>query len=137
MSSRGVQPFRLMAPLTSASLALLMLSACSSPPPPEAPPPQPVQEVVDGFYRGTSTRFQANSRACPRPGLVSVQVWDRRFQYRWSYGVLVDAVIQPDGTIEGQGTGISLLGKYTPNRIQGDITNGDCGLHFTLTLRDK
>ncbi len=113
----------------------LSLSACGSPPPPE--PVRVVSDVTDGFYRGTSTRFQANHRSCPRPGLVTVQMWDRRFQYRWSYGVMVDAVVQPDGTIIGQGNGISLLGKYTRDRIEGDITNGDCGLHFTLTLRDR
>jgi hypothetical protein len=93
--------------------------------------------VTDGLYRGTSTRFQANLRSCPRPGLVAVQVWDRRFQYRWAAGVMIDAVIQDDGAIQGSGPGISLVGTYTPNQIKGDITNGDCGLHFTLTLRDK
>jgi len=117
--------------------ALAILAACSAPPPPPPPPVQPVQGVVDGFYRGTSTRFQANSRNCPRPGLVSVQVWDKRFQYRWSYGVEIDAVIEADGTIQGAGPGISLLGRYSDKRITGDVTNGDCGLHFTLTLRDR
>ena len=49
----------------------------------------------------------------------------------------VNARILEDGTIEGEGQGISLLGRYSGTRIEGDITNGDCGLHFTLTLRDK
>ncbi len=113
----------------------LLPAACGSAPPPA--PPAPKADVTDGFYRGTSTRFQANTRACPRPGLVMVQMWDRRFQYRWAYGVMIDAVVQQDGTIVGEGNGVSLLGKYTPDRIEGDITNGDCGLHVTLTLRDR
>lgn len=119
------------------AMVLMTLAACSSPEPPPLPPPQPKQDVVDGFYRGTSTRFQANSRSCPRPGLVTVQVWDKQFQYRWSYGVQIDAVIQENGTIQGAGPGISLLGQYSANKIEGDITNGDCGLHFTLMLRDR
>ncbi len=134
--TRGAFPSCLTLPIASAASALLLLSACGAPTPP-APPPKPRQDVVDGFYRGTSTRFQANTRGCPRPGLVVVQVWDRRFQYRWAYGVQVNARILEDGTIEGEGQGISLLGRYSGTRIEGDITNGDCGLHFTLTLRDK
>jgi hypothetical protein len=114
---------------------VIVLGACAAPPPP--PPPKPVPEVMDGFYRGTSTRFLANNRSCPRPGLVSVQVWDRRFQYKWSYGVLIDAVILPDGTVQGSAAGISLLGRHAGTKLEGDVTNGECGLHFTLTLRDK
>lgn len=125
---------RLVSPCAPLSALGLLLAACASPPPPA---PKPVEDVTDGFYRGTATRFQANSRSCPRPGLVMVQVWDRRFQYRWAYGVMIDAVVQQDGTIVGEGNGVSLLGKYTRDRIEGDITNGDCGLHFTLTLRDR
>jgi len=128
-------PRRLVPCCLALSALGLLLAACAETPAP--PPPKPVDDVTDGFYRGTATRFQANSRACPRPGLVTVQVWDRRFQYRWTYGVMIDAVVQPDGTIIGEGNGVSLLGKYTKDRIEGDITNGDCGLHFTLTLRDR
>lgn len=138
--SRGALPSCVTMPLfrslTVTAIAVLTLSACGAPTPP-APPPKPRQDIVDGFYRGTSTRFQANSRNCPRPGLVSVQVWDKRFQYRWSYGVQIDAVIMDDGTVQGSGPGISLIGQYADRKINGDITNGDCGLHFTLTLRDR
>ena len=56
---------------------------------PFAPP-----ATIDGVYRGTSTRFQADSRACPHPGLVTLYRAERpvllplgsrdlgRFQYR-------------------------------------------------------
>jgi hypothetical protein len=89
---------------------------------------------VDGTYRGTSTRFQADSRACPHPGLVEVVVWDRKFQYKWDYQVYVDATIAADDTIQGSGPGISLIGNRSGPTIDGDITNGTCGLHFTLRL---
>ena len=54
---------------------------------PPAPPPKP-PESIDGEYRGTSTRFQADSRACPHPGLVRFDVSDNAFQYRWDPGHL-------------------------------------------------
>lgn len=129
--SHPMTPVRLVAGL------VLALSACSSPPadPPPAAP-APVVDVVDGFYRGTSTRFQARSRSCPRPGLVSLQLWDRKFQYRWNYSTYVDAEVLPDGTVTGQGPGITLLGRFEADKINGDITNGDCGLHFTVTRKD-
>jgi hypothetical protein len=126
-----------MRPILAASTLTAILSACAAPPPPPPPPPKPTLDVVDGLYRGTSTRFAAIGRQCPRPGLVSFQVWDRKFQYRWSYNVYVDGEILEDGVIQGQGPGITMVGRYTPKKIVGDVTNGDCGLHFTVTLRDN
>ena len=122
-------------PIRAAALAALCaaLFACASPPPsPPKPPPAPPKEPAEGTYRGTSTRFQADSRNCPHPGLVEFIVWDNRFQYRWDYRTYVDATINPDDTVQGSGTGISLVGKRDGGRIDGDITNGTCGLHFTL-----
>lgn len=124
-----------MKPFLAFSAIALLATACASTPPPA--PPAPRTDTVDGLYRGTSTRFQANTKGCPRPGLVTLQLWDRRFQYRWSYNTYVDAVILPDGSIEGQGPGISMRGKYEARTIRGDVTNGDCGLHFTVKLSDK
>jgi len=63
---------------------------------------------------------------------VEIVVWDGRFQYRWDRQTYVDAVIGPDDAITGSGPGISLLGRRNGPRIDGDITNGICGLHFTL-----
>jgi hypothetical protein len=122
--------------IRAAALAALCaaLSACVSPPPP--PPPAPVlhKAPVDGTYRGTSTRFQSDSRQCPHPGLVEVVVWDNKFQYKWDYQVYIDATIAADDTIQGSGPGITLVGKRIGHSIDGDITNGVCGLHFTLKL---
>lgn len=111
----------------------VLLAACAAPPPPEpAKPATPIDEV-DGEYRGTSTRFQADSRSCPRPGLVTLIVWDNKFQYHWYRDVWLDAAIAPDDTVTGQGPGITLQGRRTGSRIEGDVTDGTCGFHFTVS----
>ena len=116
------------------ALALLP-TACGAPPPPASPPVP--KEDSSGTWRGTSTRFQAEARTCPHPGLVALLIWDDKFQYRWDYATYVDAAIQADGSIIGQAPGITLAGKYTNKRIEGDITNGACGLHFTVVKKDN
>jgi hypothetical protein len=113
------------------------LSACAAPPPPPKPatpvrPPAP----VDGEYRGTSTRFQADSRTCPHPGLVTLYVQNAEFFYRWNYNTWVDATIDPDGTVHGQADRITLAGKRKGRNMDGDVTNGLCGLHFTVREQD-
>jgi hypothetical protein len=110
------------------------ISACAAPPPPPppAPPPKP-PETIDGEYRGTSTRFQAQTRTCPHPGLVRFDVIDSRFQFRWDAATWVDAAIAPDGTVTGNAERITLVGKQAGAKIEGDVTDGDCGLHFTVT----
>lgn len=116
--------------------APICLAACAAPPPP-APAPKPAApaDLVDGEYRGTSTRFQADSRSCPRPGLVTLIIWDNKFQYHWNREIWLDAVVGPDDVVTGQGPGISMQGRRTGNRIEGDVTDGTCGFHFTVTKR--
>jgi hypothetical protein len=109
------------------------LAACASPPT-AAPPPKP-PTTIEGDYRGTSTRFQADSRACPHPGLVHFDVFDNAFQYRWDGKTFVDATVAPDGSVSGGAERITLVGKQVGPKIEGDVTNGDCGLHFTVTKR--
>jgi hypothetical protein len=114
------------------------LAACATPPPPApappAPPPKP-PETLDGEYQGTSTRFQAARRTCPHPGLVRIEVIGNAFQFRWDRNTLVDATIAPDGTISGGAERITLAGKQTDRKLEGDVTDGDCSLHFTVTRR--
>jgi hypothetical protein len=124
----------------AAALAALcaVLSSCAAkpptpPPPPQQPPKPP--ESIDGEYRGTSTRFQAGSRACPHPGLVTLQVIGNTFQYRWDRDTFVDATIAPDGSVTGGAESITLVGRQSGSKIEGDVTNGSCGLHFTATKR--
>ena len=105
-----------------------------SPQPAPAPPPKP-PETVDGEYRGTSTRFRADRHACPHPGLVRFDVVGNAFQYRWDATTWVDARIADDGTVTGGAERITLVGRQTGPKIEGDVTDGDCGLHFTVTKR--
>jgi hypothetical protein len=110
--------------------ACLALAACASKPvPPPAPPKPP--NWADGLYRGTSTRFQAESRACPHPGLVKLDVYNGRFQFRWGRDTYIDATLAPDASIQGSLGDFTLAGKLTDRKIEGDVTNGECGLHFT------
>jgi hypothetical protein len=108
------------------------LAACAAPPPPPPPSPPKPAVVVDGYYRGTSTRFQADSRACPHPGVVDFQVIQHQFQYRWDYDTYVMATIAPDGSVTGGAERITLVAKQDGPVIEGDVTNGNCGLHFTV-----
>jgi hypothetical protein len=126
-----------MNPIRAAALSALcaMLLACAphSPPPHAAPAPSgSPAEPVEGTYRGTSTRFQADRKGCPHPGLVSFIVWDGKFQYRWDHATYIDVVIKDDDTLEGQTPDFTLRGKRDATRIEGDVTNGLCGLHFTV-----
>lgn len=114
----------------AAALCAAVVACASTPAPPPAPP-KPAFEV-DGYYRGTSTRFQADSRACPHPGLVDFQVIQHQFQFRWDYKTFVLAAIAPDGAVTGGAERITLVGKQNGPQIEGDVTNGDCGLHFTV-----
>jgi hypothetical protein len=122
--------------LTSRAAAIAaicaMIASCAPKPPAPAPEPPKPQETVDGRYRGTSTRFQADSRACPHPGLVRLEVSGNAFQYRWDANTSVDATIAPDGAITGGAERITLVGRQTGPKIEGDVTNGNCGLHFTV-----
>jgi hypothetical protein len=127
----------------------LCLGACAAPPPaPPAPPPKPpvTAEVVDGLYRGTSTRYQADSRACPSPGLVTLRVKEAQFTYRWNARIQVPASVLPDGSVQGQFGDITLTGqvipsetgptgKPTPQRIVGDVSSPSCALHYTAGRR--
>ncbi len=113
------------------------VAACASSPPKPPPPPAPPPVAVDGTYRGTSTRFQADSRTCPHPGLVLLVVYNHQFQYHWSYGVYIDASIAPDGTIQGSAPEFTLVGKRDGTHMEGDVTNGACGLHFTVVKTNQ
>ncbi|HEY6433770.1 MAG TPA: hypothetical protein VIZ17_17460 [Acetobacteraceae bacterium] len=107
-------------------------AGCATAPPAPAPVAQQKPAVsTDGTYRGTSTRFQADRRDCPHPGLVTLYVQDRQFEYRWKPQLYITAVIQPDGTVSGTGADVTLAGHQDDGTIDGDITNGACGLHFT------
>ncbi len=117
--------------------ALATVAGCGSPPPPKPPPaPPPASAKIDGIYRGTSTRFQADSQSCPHPGVVTLYVQDRKFFYHWDYRTWVDSAVDPDGTVHGQADRITLVGRKNGKTLEGDVTNGVCGLHFTTRWHD-
>lgn len=119
-------------------IILAAVAGCASRPPPPKPqdPPPASPAKIDGIYRGTATRFQADSRTCPHPGPVTLSVQGGKFTYHWDYVTWVDSFIYPDGTVQGQAEGITLVGKKTQTRLEGDVTNGRCGLHFTARWHD-
>jgi hypothetical protein len=121
-------------------LALAGLAACAQPAPPPASqvaPPRLSADQIDGIYRGTSTRYQADSRACPSPGLVVLRVVNGVFLYRWNGRTQVDATVAPSGDVQGALGTISLSGKLNDGRIEGDIANETCAYHFRAVKRTR
>ena len=67
------------------ALLALGLSACAETPstqPKAAPSPGGVSGDFEVLYRGASTRFQADARICPSPGLVTIRPQNGVFTYR-------------------------------------------------------
>jgi hypothetical protein len=134
-----------MAPVLRAALICLPLtlaSACAQQPPApapttasNAPSTPPAVRSADGTYRGTSTRFQADQRACPSPGLVVVRVLDGEFSYRWNRDIAVLGTVAPDGSVQGASGDISLRGRVNGDTIEGDVSNPHCAYHFRATER--
>jgi hypothetical protein len=85
----------------------------------------------DGDYRGSATRFQALRRNCPRPGLLRIAVRNGVMFYRWDTQDIQVAVLN-NGTLSGNLPGVQLNGTYDGTTMQGDVSDGECGLHFTL-----
>jgi hypothetical protein len=130
---------RLRPALIVAACAALAACAATQPSVP-APAPQAAADppqTVDGLYIGTSTRFQADRRQCPHPGLVKLEVLNGQFQYRWDYRTYVDSSIDPQNEVHGQAENITLVGHLKGRRMEGDVTNGWCGLHFTVARRNS
>jgi len=106
-----------------ALVSLLGLAACVA----------PVAPTIsgDGDYRGTATRFQVLRRTCPRPGLLHIPVRSGVMFYRWE-GQDIQVSVLNNGTLSGSLPGVRLMGTHDGTIMQGDVTDGQCGLHFTL-----
>ncbi len=116
------------------SLALCAaLAACAAPPQAASVARAAAPPDRDGAYYGTSTRFRADARNCPHPGIITLYVAQGAFYYRWTYGTDIEASIAPDGTISGSGPGIVLTGTIQGRRMDGNVVSAACGLHFTVT----
>ncbi len=121
ISPRAFRPVRI------GLVLLCALTACGTPAPPAKPKPV---GTIDGLYRGTSTRFVAQDRSCPHPGLVKFTVNDRAFHYRLNGPTSIDAMIDPGGTVSGQSAGYNLTGDWDGQKIEGDVVSVVCALHF-------
>ncbi len=106
------------------------LAGCGQPAPPAPPAPPKPSGTIDGLYRGTSTRFRAEAKSCPHPGLVRFQVVDHTFNYRLNGPITVVASIDPDGTVTGEAGGFTLRGDWDGQKIEGDVVSIICALHF-------
>ncbi len=115
-------------------LCLLPLASCgrhAAPAASVAAPPA-ASTNPDGAWRGSSTRFQADGRGCPGPGLIYAQVLDHQFQLRWGNKANIPATIAPDGSVSGQSGDVTLTGRFSGAAITADATSPNCGLHYTL-----
>lgn len=109
---------------------VLLLGAC-------APKPATVRVISgDGDYVGTNTRSQfPQRRDCPHSGPFRLLVQAGVAYYRWNYYQYVPIQFLNNGTLSGSVPGIQLTGTYDGTTIQGDVTDGQCWLHFTLRRR--
>ena len=108
---------------------LLALGAC-------AQRPATVRVVSgDGDYVGTATRSQfPQRRDCPHSGPFRLLVQAGVAYYRWGYQYIPVQFLS-NGTLSGTLPGVQLTGTYDGSVIQGDVTDGQCWLHFTLKRR--
>ena len=118
----------------------LPLSACNEPaqsPPAAAATPSGVSGDFEMLYRGASTRFQADNKTCPSPGLVTIRPQNGVFIYRLGGRVTIETTIIGDGSLAGNGSGanadFAITGTATAAKIEGDIRSGQCGYHFRAT----
>ncbi len=114
-------------------LPALALVACATTTPRPAPPAR--KPDWDGAYHGTSTRYRAAARDCPHPGILTLYVGQAQFTYPWAWHVDIPGTIAPDGTISGGSGPIRLTGSVHGRRMEGDVSDPACGLHFTVNRR--
>lgn len=117
---------------TRVALLLLLggLSACGSAPSATPAAPPPPSGTIDGLYRGTSTRFKAEAKSCPHPGLVRYDVVGHSFRYRLNGPITIDATVYPDGSVSGDASGFTMRGDWDGRKIEGDVVSITCALHF-------
>jgi hypothetical protein len=111
--------------------SLLALAAC-------AQPAATVRVVAgDGEYTGTATRSQyPQRRDCPHSGPFHLTVQSGVTYFRWSYQYIPVQVLS-NGTLTGTLPGVQLTGTHDGSTMRGDVTDGQCWLHFTLKRRDS
>ena len=116
-----------------AALLAIGLAACAetaATQPKAAPTPGGVSGDFEVLYRGASTRFQADARTCPSPGLVTIRPDNGVFTYRLGGRILIETTIIGDGTLAGNAGDYTVTGTATADKIEGDVQSSQCGYHF-------
>ena len=88
----------------------------------------------EGDYRGTATRYQVLRRDCPRPSQLLSMVVNVRagvMYYRWE-NQYIPVTVASNGTLSGSIPGVQLTGTHDGTTMEGNVTDGMCGLHFTF-----
>jgi hypothetical protein len=107
-----------------ALMASLVLSGCTL--------PQVASVAGDGDYRGTTTRTQVLRRNCPHPTpLLMLNVKAGVTYYPWDTQYVPVSILS-NGTLSGSAPGVQLTGTHDGTTMQGDVTDGQCGMHFTV-----
>jgi hypothetical protein len=113
---RWLKPIVLMSPLVLASCTV----------------PQAATVAGDGDYRGTTTRTQVLRRTCPHPTpLLMLNVKAGVTYYPWDNQYIPVSILS-NGTLSGSASGVQLTGTHDSATMQGDVTDGQCGMHFTV-----
>ena len=115
---------------TVALAFLLALAACTQ-------PTAAVRNASgDGDYAGTATRSQfPQRRDCPHSGPFRLTVQAGVAYFRWGYQYIPVQLLS-NGTLTGTLPGVQLTGTHDDSTMQGDITDGQCWLHFNLKRRN-
>ena len=88
--------------------------------------------AADGTYRGTSTRFQALRRDCPRPRVYpQIPVRSGVLFFPWG-GQFVQSTVYSNGTVSAASAGVQVTGTYDGTIIRAKLTDGQCGLDYML-----
>lgn len=95
--------------------------------------PAPTARVVtdDGDYKGSSTRVQALRRDCPHPRNFRLPVRAGTMFYHWGSDDIQISLLA-NGTLSGSLGAVQVTGRHDGTTIEGDASDGQCTLHFTL-----
>jgi hypothetical protein len=117
--------------LTVALASLVAVAGC-------AQAPAVVRNISgDGEYAGTATRSQFPQRSdCPHSGPFRLTVQAGVAYFRWGYQYIPTQVLS-NGIVTGTLPGVQLTGTHDGSSMQGDITDGQCWLHFSLKRRES
>ena len=120
-------------------LTVTALVGCGQRPPAPtvapAPPPPVAARSLDGAYQGTATRYRADRRTCPPPGLVYLAVNQNAFDYSLGRRGSVPVTIGPGGTFRGSDGDFEITGTADGTRLRGHADSAACGYEFVAVRK--